>query len=173
MRILHVITSLRIGGAEKLMVDLLPRMKAGGDVVELCVFDGVKTPFYEELERKGIVIHALGNSVYSLLNILKLISLIRKYDIVHTHNTACQYYVAIASCFVPSRLFTTEHNTDNRRRRNLFWKIMDKWMYGRYESVICISEETKENLLRHLYGDKNIQTKKYKVIYNGQNSEQT
>lgn len=45
MKILHVITTLYTGGAEKLMVDLLPRMKQAGHKVELCVFDGTRTPF--------------------------------------------------------------------------------------------------------------------------------
>ena len=34
MKVLHVITSLRTGGAEKLMVDLLPRMKQKGYEVD-------------------------------------------------------------------------------------------------------------------------------------------
>ena len=46
MKILHVITTLYTGGAEKLMVDLLPRMKQAGHKVELCVFDGTRTPFF-------------------------------------------------------------------------------------------------------------------------------
>ena len=91
MKILHVITSLRTGGAEKLMVDLLPRMKERGHEVDLCVFDGVRTPFYEELEHRGVKVIPLGHSVYSPLNIGKLIKLMQGYDIVHTHNTACQY----------------------------------------------------------------------------------
>lgn len=165
MRILHVITSLRTGGAEKLMTDLLPRMKECGEDVDLCVFDGVRTSFYEELERNGIVIYALGNSVYSPFNIIRLFSLIRKYDVVHTHNTACQYYVAIASVFAKCRLFTTEHNTANRRR-NVWWRVCDVWVYGRYERILCISELVKKNLIRH------IGTKfedKCKVIHNGIN----
>lgn len=149
MRILHVITSLRTGGAEKLMTELLPRMKECGEDVELCVFDGVRTPFYEELEQKGVVIHALGKSVYSPLNIVKLFLLIRKYDVVHTHNTACQYYVAIASVFARCKLLTTEHNTANRRR-NGWWRLYDKWIYGRYEKILCISELVKKNLIRHI-----------------------
>lgn len=163
MKILHVITSLRTGGAEKLMVDLLPRLKEGGNQVDLCVFDGVKTPFYEELERKEVVIHALGNSVYSLLNIFKLISLIRNYDIVHAHNTACQYYVAMANYFVGCKLYTTEHNTTNRRR-SVGWRLMDKWLYSRYDKIVCISELTKKNLLGHIGESFD---KKCEVIYNG------
>ena len=40
MRILHVITSLYTGGAEKLMVDLLPRLKSHGHQVDLLLFNG-------------------------------------------------------------------------------------------------------------------------------------
>ena len=67
MRILHVITSLRTGGAEKLMVDLLPRLRDLGNDVELLLFDGTRTLFYEELENTGIKIHTLsvGGNVYN------------------------------------------------------------------------------------------------------------
>lgn len=163
MKILHVITSLRTGGAEKLMVDLLPRMKAKGHEVDLCVFDGVRTPFYEELESKGVKVIPLGYSVYSLFNICKLVPLMRGYDIVHSHNTACQYFVALASFFSKCKIYTTEHNTSNRRR-NGWWRMLDRWMYGRYEKVVCISELTKKNLIQHIgisFEDKCV------IIYNG------
>lgn len=163
MRILHVITSLRTGGAERLMVDMLPRMKVKGHEVDLCVFDGVRTPFYEELGSKGVRVIPLGHSVYSLVNLFKLIPLMRGYDIVHSHNTACQYFVAIASFFSKCKIYTTEHNTSNRRR-NVWWRMLDRWMYGRYDKVVCISELTKKNLIQHIgssFEDKCV------IIYNG------
>lgn len=163
MRILHVITSLRTGGAEKLMVDLLPRMKAKGHEVVLCVFDGVRTPFYDEIERRGVKVIPLGKSVYSLSNICKLIPLMRGYDIVHSHNTACQYFVAVASLFVQCHIFTTEHNTTNRRR-NWVWKLLDRWMYRQYDKIICISELTQQNLIQHIGKDF---LEKCTIIYNG------
>lgn len=167
MRILHVITSLRTGGAEKLMVDLLPRMRAKGHEVDLCVFDGVRTPFYEELERQGVKVIPLGKSVYSLSNICKLIPLMSGYDIVHSHNTACQYFVAISSLFVKCRIFTTEHNTSNRRRGSKFWKVMDRWMYKRYNGIICISEETRHHLVNFIDGNTSVYANKIRVVNNG------
>lgn len=163
MRILHVITSLRTGGAEKLMVDMLPRMKAMGHQVDLCVFDGVRTPFYEELESKGVRVIPLGHSVYSIINLFKLVPFMRGYDIVHTHNTACQYYVAIANLFLHRHIYTTEHNTTNRRR-SWTWKLLDNWMYRQYEKIVCISELTQQNLLQHI-GESF--EKKCVIIYNG------
>ena len=60
MKILHVITSLATGGAEHLMVDLLPRLRGVGNDVELLVFDGTDTPFMRQLLDAGIVVHRLG-----------------------------------------------------------------------------------------------------------------
>ena len=154
MKILHVITTLSTGGAEHLMVDLVPRLRDAGHEVELCVFNGGRTPFRDELERAGITIHALqaGGNVYNPLNIVRLWRLMRagKYDIVHTHNTACQLFAAIASLMCNTTLVTTEHSTSNRRRKMSWYKPIDRWMFGRYSKIICISEIAEKSLREYL-----------------------
>lgn len=150
MKILHVITSLYTGGAEKLMVDLLPRLQVLGNDVELLLFDGTRTPFYDQIDQMGIKINylAIGGNVYNPLNILRLIKFIKKYDIVHTHNTACQYYVALAKLFSLAnyKLFTTEHSTNNRRRKYKIFKLVDKFIYRKYNGIISISTKATESL---------------------------
>lgn len=151
MKILHVITSLRTGGAEKLMVDLLPRLRDLSNEVELLLFDGTRTPFYEELDNMGItILHlAIGGNVYNPSNIFRLRKYLKNYDIVHTHNTACQFYVPISKMlsYAKCKLFTTEHNTFNRRRKILGWKYIDKFIYRQYKSIISISKKTTDNLI--------------------------
>lgn len=148
MRILHVITSLRTGGAEKLMVDLLPRLKERGFDVDLLLLDGIDTPFRRDVEAAGIKVFDLGigGSVYSPLRLLKLISFLRKYDVIHTHNTAPQLFAAIDSVLCSVVLCTTEHTTSNRRRGWRWYAYIDRWMYNRYRKVICISQKAEENL---------------------------
>ena len=150
MKILHVITSLRAGGAEKLMVDLLPRLRALGNDVELLLFDGTQTIFYNQLEQTGIKIHHLSirSNVYNPLNIIRLINYIKKYDIVHTHNTACQYFLPLAKSLSnsKSKLFTTEHSTNNRRRGYKIFKTIDKFIYNKYTGIISISRKATESL---------------------------
>lgn len=164
MKILQVITSLRTGGAEKLIVDMVPLYQQKGYKVDVLLFDGADTPLKKQLQNKGVIIYELGQggSVYNPVYLLKLIPILRKYDIVHTHNTACQLFVAIASLFCSTILVTTEHNTSNRRRNWKWFKIFDKWMYGRYKSVICISDKAYDNLQQYLGSNKSLQ-----VIYNG------
>lgn len=147
-RLLHVITSLRTGGAEKLMVDLLPRLRECGYDVELCVFDGIRTPFTELLEQAGVRITSLAarGSVYDPRHIYRLWRFMRRYDIVHTHNTAPQIFAALCSVLCSVVLVTTEHTTSNRRRRWKWYACVDRWMYSRYKKVICISEQAETNL---------------------------
>lgn len=167
MKILQIITSLRIGGAEKLITDMVPLFIEKGHTVDVLLFDGIETSFKQQLLNQNIKIISLGVNtfVYNPLLIFKLIPIIRQYDIVHTHNTACQYFVAIASKFLNHKnikLITTEHNTTNRRR-NIHWlKPIEKWMYKQYNSIICISDKAKENLQEYIGSNYPIKT-----IYNG------
>ena len=50
MKILQVITSLEIGGAETLVVNLIPRFCALGHTVDLCIFNGTETPLMQRLK---------------------------------------------------------------------------------------------------------------------------
>lgn len=155
MKLLHVITSLRTGGAEKLMVDLLPRLRDMGNEVEFLVFDGTRTAFFERLESAGIKVNFLqvGGSVYNPLNILRLRKFLKRFDVVHTHNTACQIFAALANLGIGTRLVTTEHNTSNRRRGNAVFRLLDRWMYRRYKKVVCISQKAEDNLREWLGGE--------------------
>jgi len=156
MKILHVITSLEIGGAENLVTELLPRFKQLGIDAELAIFNGTRTPLYHRLEKNGIRIHSLtrgSSNVYNPANIFRLHKIIRAghYDIVHTHNTAPQYFAALCQGISPHPiLITTEHNTDNRRRHFALFRPLDRWMYRHYNRIICISNKAKDNLDSYL-----------------------
>ncbi|MCC8175109.1 MAG: glycosyltransferase [Bacteroidales bacterium] len=152
MKTLHVITSLRTGGAEKLMVDLLPRLRDKGVEVELAVFSGEETEFMRQLRDAGITVHRFTekvSNVYNPVHVFKLIRLIKhgKYDIVHTHNTAPQIFAAISAVLCSVVLCTTEHNTSNRRRGWRCCAPIDRWMYRQYHKIICISTQTEQFLI--------------------------
>lgn len=169
MRILHVITMLDTGGAERLMVDLLPMLQAYDDVsVDLLLFNGVDTPFKKELQQKGVNIFQLGYvndvesrwSVYSPHLILKLKKFLDQYDIIHTHNTSCQLYVPVAKALFGKKvtLATTEHSSNNRRRDMWWFKPIDQWMYNHYEAVVCISEKARTSLVNYIGARENVLT---------------
>lgn len=167
MKILHVITSLYTGGAERLMVDLLPLLRdKGHHQVDLLLFNGVDTLFKREIEQHNINVYALSmtNDVYHPRNLLRIRKYLNQYDIIHTHNTAPQFYVPLAKTLTRSnvKLVTTEHNSTNRRRVKWWYKPIDRWMYEQYEKIICIADQTHSNLENYI-GEKD----KICTIYNG------
>ena len=172
MKLLHVITSLYTCGAEMLVVNLIPRFVELGYEVGLVVFNGEHTPLMERLEKEcpQCVIYRLGNSFYNPWYIIKLIGIMRKYDIVHTHNSSPQLYAAVANLFCHKIMVTTEHNTHNRKRGNRIFSLIDKWMYVRYDHIICISKQAEENLQSYLQNESGC-LKKIVTIYNGVNIE--
>ena len=167
MRILQVITSLDMGGAETLVVNLIPRLQDLGHTVDLCVFDGTETPLTQRLKKESpqTKIYTLGHGVYNPLYIFKLVKIMKNYDIVHTHNSSPQLFVAIADLFQQTKLVSTEHNTSNRKRNWKWYRPIESWMYGRYDHIICISKIAEEKLREYMAGEWLIETSnKFKSI---------
>lgn len=164
MKILQVITSLSTGGAEKLISEITPMLRDKGHQVDVLAFDGADTAFKQNLIDKGINVYSFGEgcNVYNPLFIFRLAKMMKNYDIVHTHNTAPQLFAAIGSVLCSVVLCTTEHNTSNRRRDWKWYAWIDKWMYRRYNKIICISNQAEDNLRKYLPKVKNVCT-----IFNG------
>lgn len=167
MKILHVINSLQMGGAEKLISEIGPRLNILGNETDVLVFDGSQTFFMQELKDKKVKVICLWNGQkkpYDIRNLIKMLPIVKNYDIIHSHTTPAQLFAMLSCLFSLSKakLVTTEHSTNNHRRGKWFYKLLDKWMYGRYEHIICISETAKINLIKQIDNHKNIT-----VIENG------
>lgn len=169
MKILHLITSLATGGAEKLIAETLPLYHKKGIVADVLVLNGKKHPLFKELEASGCCrIISLGEgSVYNPLHIFKIIPYLKQYDLFHVHLFATQYFTVAAKMlsFSKKPLVFTEHNTSNRRIQNKSLAILDKCVYAQYKKVICITPEVKEVLQQHI----NLSENQLEIIENGIN----
>ena len=152
MRILQVITSLQTGGAEKIVVDLSLKLKSRGHEVDVVAFAGGPSIFKQALIDGGcgVIGFSQTDSVYNFKHVKRLKQLMAHYDIVHTHNTSPQLFAAMAKGKSKAKLVTTEHSTNNRRRSMWGYGCIDRWMYSRYDKIVCISDIAKEKLLAHI-----------------------
>ena len=150
MRILQVITSLQIGGAEHVVVHLTKLLRQKGHVVDVVVFNGEETAFMRELKETRCRIYKFGRGFYNLSYIPKLRRIMREYDIIHTHNSSPQLFAAMANIGLGKMLITTEHSTNNRKREHPMFSFVDKWMYGKYAKVVTISKIAEERLCSYL-----------------------
>ena len=166
MKILRVINSLNIGGAERSVIGNVPIHIQNGFDVDVLLLNGKKTHFYEELAQSKINIISFGkdNNVYNPLLIFKICKLINKYDVLHVSLFPALYWVAFAKILTRSKtkLIFTEHSTSNDRRSYRFFKLVEQIVYRQYDKIIAISPEATENLSEHLNYKMPVET-----IYNG------
>jgi len=171
MKILHVINNLNTGGAEKLLLEALPKYSEKGLVVDLLLLDGTEYPFLSELKKQSCCnIHVIGGGpLYNPLLSFKLIPFVRRYDIVHGHIFPTFYWLAFAKIFSfsKSKLIYTEHNTTNRRQQNKLYQTLDRKIYKLYDRIICISDEIKFILEKYT----SVKCESLIVIENGVNIE--
>jgi glycosyltransferase involved in cell wall biosynthesis len=173
MKVLQVINSLATGGAEKLLLESCTVYQQKEIEVHVLLLNGVSHPFLEELRHNTTcTIHVLGNgSVYNPFFLFKIIPFFKKFDCVHVHLFPSLYWVSLAHrlSFSKTKLIYTEHSTTNNRRANPIFKILDRWMYSRYSTIVAITPKVLENLKKHLnFKDDS----KFCVIQNGLNLSQ-
>lgn len=145
MKVLHVINSLAAGGAEKLVSELVTE-QSKTIPVGLFIFNSEANIFEDLIGEKVELIKNKQNNFFSFKTIKLLHKSIKKYDVIHVHLFPAFYLVACLSMFHPKKhLIYTEHNTYNRRRRFYFWPF-DKWVYSRYQMIVCISNGVYHSL---------------------------
>lgn len=151
MKLLHVISSLEIGGAQRLLSDLLSLQKRQGLDVTLLVFEHVETDFTRIIKNAGVPIISLGVTGYKSgyrnpLLAIKLRKFIKEFDVVHAHLVHSLYLCSLAARGLNVKLVYTEHSTSNNRRGKSFLRPIEKFIYGRYLKIISISHQTQDAL---------------------------
>ncbi len=167
MKILHIILSLEMGGAQRILSDLLPLQQQND--VKLLVLRGVDTVFQRIIEESGIeIIDLFCKSFYNPLIIRKLVPFVKQSDIVHVHLFPTLYWVALAACQCKGvKLIYTEHSTHNKRRGKALFRPIERYIYGKYDKLISISQQTQDSLMEWLKAK--LDDKRFIVIENGVN----
>lgn len=147
MKLLHVISSLEVGGAQRLLSELLPIQKRQGLDVTLLVNVNVENDFAAKIREAGVDILSLEvPNFHSVSNVVRLRKIIKGYDVVHVHLFPSIYWVAIAAIGLDVKLVYTEHSTSNRRRDKAYFRPIEKFVYKQYDRIISISQQTQEAL---------------------------
>ncbi len=151
MKILQVINTLDTGGAEKLLLETIPLFNRKGIQMDVLVFERKEgVCLHKLLELNCCTIYSLNSkSLYSPLNVFKIVKYLKRYDLLHVHLFPAQYWVILAKIisFSKIKLVFTEHSTFNRRRQIFFFRWVDKLIYNKYDKIICISNGVKNELI--------------------------
>ena len=113
LRVLHVIETLGVGGAEQLLVNILPELSLLGAHCEVAVLWPPYT-LAEELEKRGITVHRFG--LTQRWNVSKGVSVLKtlvssNFPIIHSHLFFPMLYAAASRPLLPKlRSVLTFHN---------------------------------------------------------------
>jgi glycosyltransferase involved in cell wall biosynthesis len=153
MKVLHIINSLAMGGAERLISDLLPSLARRGVECVLLALDERDDAFSGSLGAAGITVRfsrSGGSNLYSPVRLFDILRTIEeeKPDIVHAHLGPTFHWCAIASLILLGRGWvTTEHASSNRRMNLHYARGIERFLYSRYGKVITVSEDAARSLM--------------------------
>lgn len=143
LRVLHVINDLESdGGAQRIVRDLVA-LHSGRVEPSVLTLYPVSQEVLSELHALGVR-HAALKTVPPRAG--EVSRFLHQYDVAHVHLFPSLYLSTLIS---GPKLFT-EHNTWNRRMETETFRSVERFVYRRYDRVVCISEATERALLRWL-----------------------
>lgn len=149
LRILMVIDSLDMGGAERHLVDLaLAMRRLGHEVTVACSSDGSLSTVLRE---SGVAVEIRSERLVkrraSLLLALWLRRLVHqgRFDVVHSHMYASSFAAACATVGIGSPLVVTEHSQATWRGRPS--RLLSRWIYRRAARIIAVAGPIYQRLI--------------------------
>jgi glycosyltransferase involved in cell wall biosynthesis len=164
-KILYVITSLGLGGAEKLLLTYIKRLSPEKYSFHICCFRHKPDDLTAEISKYAEVTNLRISNKFNPVIILRLIKLINRYqpDIIHTHLFQPRFYTTVAHLFSKkSVLIAHKHNNVNIKKHNVFI-FLEMLSIIFNQKVIAISQSVKQSLIKYEF----VPEKKIDVIYNG------
>jgi len=165
LRLLHVIVSLGIGGAERLVVSAATRLPRGEFESVICCL-AEPGLLAGEAQRAGVRVVCVGDfpGVRHPLAFARLVRLIRaeRPDVVHTHLQAANLYGRCAALIAGApAIVATEHNVYASKAAR--YVAVERWLARRSDALVAVSEEVRRFLASQLALDASA----IRVIHNG------
>ena len=147
MKILHVVSSLNMGGAEQFVVDITQAMNQQPLAhVDILSYGAPSDPLCQRCDALNITVHHAPRQG-RWQQCMQLRRLLKQYDVVHVHSSHCLLSVMMAAFFLPSqRLFYTRHNTVVHR--SLKWRLVYRLASIKLSRIVFIADIARQDFLQ-------------------------
>jgi glycosyltransferase involved in cell wall biosynthesis len=144
MKILYAIDSLKIGGAEMLLLNMLKRYQPKHQIEVVYFTEG---PLHEDVTAMGIPVHRISKrGLKDPFAFLRLLGIIRRFkpDVIHTHLTKSDVSGQLMGFLggVPVRVLSL-HNNDSWRTKPFFSNLM-RLIVSPAQKYIAVSEAVRD-----------------------------
>jgi glycosyltransferase involved in cell wall biosynthesis len=164
-RVLHVIDSLNLGGAQAVLINLIRHGDTSRFEFEAATMYGHGV-YWDKLQELGVPVHSLSFDARVPLYVPRLawLFLTRRYDIVHTHLIGANVIAKplAALCGVPIRI-NHDHCNDKLADPRSWVPAADKLTNRFATHLIAVSESIREYAVK----EEELPAAKVSTIYNG------
>jgi len=166
VRVMHIVLSLGVGGAEKLVYDIV-RESDSAEIYPVVCCLGIIGPLGAKLIENGFNIYhqkRVDGIDFSLVSWIRKIIVKEKIEVIHAHQYTPYFYAVLSSAFIRNILIIyTEHGRLYPDRRRLKRFLFNPLLAMFTDHIISISESTKKAMITY----DNFPSRKIKVVLNG------
>jgi glycosyltransferase involved in cell wall biosynthesis len=168
MKIAFYIPILNVGGAEKVIINLLKQLSLTTENKYFLITDSVNSAWIKEVDEKVEILHV--SSRENIASRLKgIITQVRKnnVELVVSHLTHSNVHCLLLKLFFSFKLIVVEHNITSKYISDMkslgrLLKVLVKYLFRKADEIICVSQATKDDLVSSFQ----LLEGKCKVIYN-------
>jgi glycosyltransferase involved in cell wall biosynthesis len=168
MRVLHIISSGGMYGAEAVILNMSRTLNDGPHRSTLGVFLNSSNPnlqLHESASREGIESHLIpctGRLDRTAIRRIRELSAQTGADVVHAHGYKADLYVYFALRGSNLPLVSTCHTWYNHDPKDRFFGVVDRFVLRSYGNIVAVSEGVREDLLKA-----GVRANKISMIRNG------
>jgi len=137
LKICHLLSSLKIGGAERFVIDLAQLQKKSGLDVTIISFGDYSDELYDVVKQESINVILLKKRWYS--SNINTYYILKNFNILHIHSPVTLKAILLAAPFLKkSKLIYTRHGEG--RYETTAWKIIHKLIKPLVSALTFVSE---------------------------------
>jgi glycosyltransferase involved in cell wall biosynthesis len=167
-KVLHLINSRGLYGAERVLVNLIAATDQQRYSTQFCLLQTVNCPNQELLDAirdKHVQPHVIPCRRWvdsAAVRQLKTLLQDERIDIIHSHGMKGRLYGLLAAIGLPVRIITTHHNWIRSGFLEACFESLDAFYIRFYPKIIAVSPEVQQDMRRYL-----VPAKKIQVVING------
>jgi glycosyltransferase involved in cell wall biosynthesis len=153
MRVLHIISSGGMYGAEAVILNMSRTLNDGPHRSTLGVFLNSSNPnlqLHESASREGIESHLIpctGRLDRTAIRRIRELAVQTGADVVHAHGYKADLYVYFALRGSNLPLVSTCHTWYNHDPKDRFFGVVDRFVLRSYGNIVAVSESVRQDLL--------------------------
>lgn len=154
LKILQLISSSGVYGAERVVLALAKSLRAAGHTVEVAIFENIHAPNTDLLqacrqaEVPTIPIRSAGRYDRAAVRQLSTVLRERSFDLQHTHGYKADVLGSRAAKAAGVPIVATSHNWIDDTLRARFYGLLDRLTLRRFTAVVAVSDAVAERLRR-------------------------